>query len=185
MKTAFKFRIYPTNQQEAELEYAIEVCRQLWNDALADRRNAWKEEGISRTYNRQAALLIIEKEHGRYSGVYSQVLQDVLRRLSKAFENFFRRVRERARKKGYPRFKRQYKSLTYPQSGFKLEGSRLNLSKISGGIRVFLHRGIEGAIKTCTIKKDGTGAWYVIFVTESEAPSKVKPQILEVGSPGL
>lgn len=176
MKTAYKFRIYPTNQQEAELEYALEVCRQLWNDALADRRNTWKEEGISRTYNRQAALLIIEKEHGRYSGVYSQVLQDVLRRLSKAFENFFRRVREGARKKGYPRFKSQYKSLTYPQSGFKLEGSRLNLSKISGGIRVFLHRGIEGAIKTCTIKKDGTGAWYVIFVTESEAPSKVKPQ---------
>ena len=82
MKTAYKFRIYPTNQQEAELGYALEVCRQLWNDALADRRNAWKEEGISRTYNRQAALLITEKEHGRYPGVYSQVLQDVLRRLS-------------------------------------------------------------------------------------------------------
>ena len=121
MKTAYKFRIYPTNQQEAELEYALEVCRQLWNNALADRRNAWKEEGISRTYNRQAALLIIEKEHGQYSGVYSQVLQDVLRRLSKAFENFFRRVRERARKKGYPRFKSQYKSLTLQARRLKAE----------------------------------------------------------------
>jgi len=91
MKTAYKFRIYPTNQQEAELEYAqyaLEVCRQLCNDALADRRNIWKiwkEVGISRTYNRQAALFIIEKEHGRYSGVYSQVLQGVLRRFSMSF----------------------------------------------------------------------------------------------------
>jgi len=175
MKTAYKFRIYVKKQQEARLNHTLEVCRHLWNDDLADRNNTWKEQGITRTYNQQAALLRIEKGQNRYPGVHSQVLQDVLKRLNRAFVNFFGRVREGAEKKGYPRFKSRYKSITYPQSGFKLEGSRLTLSKIPGSIRIFMHREIEGMIKTCTINKDGTGAWYVIFVTESEAPSKVKP----------
>jgi len=72
---------------------------------LADRNNTWKEEGITRTYNQQAALLIIEKGQNRYPCVHSQVLQDVLKRLNRAFVNFFGRVREGAEKKGYPRFK--------------------------------------------------------------------------------
>lgn len=176
MRTARKFRIYPNKRQEAQLDQTLEVCKHLWNDALADRKNAWEQEGISRTYEQQAELLRIEKENGRYDGIHSQVLQDVLRRLKKAFDNFFRRVQEGAKEKGYPRFKSQYKSITYPQSGFKLEGSRLTLSKIEGSIRVFKHRELEGKIKTCTIKKDGTGAWYVIFVTETETPAKIEPQ---------
>ena len=57
-----------------------------------------------------------------------------------------------------------------------MEGTKLTLSKIPGSIRVFKHRDIEGSVKTCTIKKDGTGAWYVIFVTESEDPVKVEPE---------
>jgi putative transposase len=176
MKAAYKFRLYPTKQQEAMLDLTLETCRHLWNDALADRKNAWERDGITRTYNQQAELLRIEKENGRYAGIHSQVLQDVLRRLKKASDNFFRRVREGAKEKGYPRFKSQYKSITYPQSGFKLEGSRLTLSKIEGSIRVFKHREVEGKIKTCTIKKDGTGAWYVIFVTEQENPAKLEPK---------
>ena len=175
MRTAYKFRIYPNKQQKAILDHTLEGCRHLWNDALADRKNAWEQEGISRTYEQQAELLRIEKDNGRYAGIHSQVLQDVLRRLKKAFDNFFRRVQEGAKEKGYPRFKSQYKSITYPQSGFKLEGSRLTLSKI-GSIRIFRHRELEGKIKTCTIKKDGTGAWYAIFIAEIETPAKVEPK---------
>lgn len=142
MKTAYKFRIYVKKQQEARLNHTLEVCRHLWNDALADRNNTWKEEGITRAYNQQAALLRTEKGQNRYPGVHSQVLQDVLKRLNRAFVNFFGRVREGSEKKGYPRFKSRYKSITYPQSGFKLEGSRLTLSKIPGSIRIFMHREI-------------------------------------------
>lgn len=78
--------------------------------------------------------------------MFSQVEQDVLRRLKKAFNNFFRRVREHAKEKGYPRFKAEgrYNSFTYPQSGFKLEGTRLTLSKIPGAVvnlrEEFLHK---------------------------------------------
>jgi putative transposase len=119
---------------------------------LEDRKNAYDRCGTGVNYNQQAEQL-------KYLnlGIYSQVAQDVLRRLDKAFQNFFRRVKNGDKKAGYPRFrgKNRYDSFTYPQSGFKiLENGRLNLSKI-GNIRIFLHREIEGKIKTCTIKRDG------------------------------
>jgi putative transposase len=177
MKIAYKFRIYPNKAQESKLDLTLEVCRQLWNLALDDRKTTWKQEHKGRSYEDQCSLLTIEKKYDlHFSSVYSQVLQDVLKRIKKAFDNFFRRCREGAKKKGYPRFKNkgQYKSITYPQSGFKLDGARLILSKIPGSIRVFKHREIEGTIKTCTIKRDGTGAWYVIFVAETTTKESIK-----------
>jgi putative transposase len=70
----------------------------------------------------------------------------------------------------YPRYKGkgQYDSLTYPQAGFSVtHDHRVCLSKI-GSIKVKLHRKIKGAIKTCTIKREGY-AWYIIFACEVEA----------------
>jgi putative transposase len=95
--------------------------------------------------------------------VFSQVLQDVIKRVDKSFKNFFNGF-------GYPRFqgRNRYNSFTYPQSGFGLEDGKLNLSKI-GNIRIIQHREIEGKIKTCTIKKD-IDQWYVTFSCEIETP---------------
>jgi len=176
MKTAYKFRMYPNKQQEAVLDLTLEICRHLYNVALADRKNAYEVEGISRTYEDQAAMLTAEKKEGYFNGVFSQVLQDVLRRLDKSFKAFFRRVKA-GEEPGYPRFKGQgwYKSFTYPQVGFKLEGSKLALSKI-GSIRIFKHREIEGKIKTCTIKKDNLGHWYAILVSEMEDVPEIEPK---------
>jgi transposase len=63
MKTAYKFRIYPTKQQEARLDLTLETCRHLYNVALADRKNAYEIEGISRSYEDQAAMLTAEKKN--------------------------------------------------------------------------------------------------------------------------
>ena len=177
MKTAYKFRIYPNKQQQAVLDVTLETCRHLWNNALADRKNTWDQDHQNTSYEDQAAILTLEKQHNPYlKGVFSQAEQDVLRRLKKAFDNFFRRCREHAKEKGYPRFKAKgrYSSFTYPQSGFKLIGTRLTLSKIPGTIRTFVHRDIEGRIKTCTINRDGTGCWFVIFTTDREDPVKLE-----------
>ncbi|HSD57139.1 MAG TPA: RNA-guided endonuclease TnpB family protein, partial [Methanotrichaceae archaeon] len=108
--------------------------------------------------------------------VFSQVLQDVLRRQDKSFKAFFRRVKA-GEKPGSPRFKGQgwYKSFTYPQAGFKLEGSKLTLSKI-GSIRIFNHREVEGKIKTCTIKKDKIGHWHAVLVSEVEDVPLIEPK---------
>jgi transposase len=56
MMKAFKFRMYPNKAQTAILEDTLETCRHLWNTALADRKNTYKETGKSRTYNQQAAM---------------------------------------------------------------------------------------------------------------------------------
>ena len=133
MKTAYKFRMYPNRQQEAILNLTLETCRHLYNLALSDRKNAYEADGISRTYEDQAAILTVERKNGNFSGVYAHCLQDVLRRLDKSFKAFFRRVKA-GEEPGYPRFKGQgwYKSFTYPDSetGYKLQGSKLTLSKI-------------------------------------------------------
>jgi putative transposase len=177
MRTAYKFRIYPTKQQEAHLDLTLETCRHLYNLALADRKNAYEQEGISRSYEDLAAMLTIERKNGNFNSIYAHCLQDVLRRLDKSYKAFFRRVKA-GEEPGYPRFKGKgwYKSLTYPDSetGYKIEGSKLTLSKI-GSIRIFKHQEVEGKIKTCTIKKDRLGHWYAIFVTEIEDTGRIEP----------
>ena len=94
-------------------------------------------------------------------------MQDVLRRLDKAFAAFFRRIRN-GEKPGYPRFQGQgrYDSFTYPQSGFTLNGKVLTLSKI-GDLKVRVHRALQGTIKTVTIKRE-VNQWYVTFSCEVE-----------------
>jgi putative transposase len=179
MRTAYKFRIYPNKQHSATLDMTLEACRHLWNNALEDRKVNWELNGITRSYEDQAAILTGEKKrNAELYSVGAHVLQDVLRRLKKAFDNFFRRVKAHEKKKGYPRFKAKgrYDSFTYPDSGFKLNGSRLTLAKIPGTIRTFVHRPVEGKVKTCTLKRDGRGAWFVIFSTEQEDPVKLEPR---------
>lgn len=132
MKTAYKFRMYPNRLQEAQLDLTLETCRHLYNRALADRKNAYETEGISRSYEDQAAMLTVERKNGNFLGIYAHCLQDVLRRLDKSFKAFFRRVKA-GENPGYPRFKGRgwYKSFTYPdtETGYKMEGSKLTLCK--------------------------------------------------------
>jgi len=154
MKTAYKFRVYPNRQQDAILDWTLDTCRHLYNNALADKKTAYGNGGISRSYEDQAAILPAEKKTNQnLKTIFSRVLQEVLRRLDKAFKNFFRRVKA-GENPAYPRFKGKgwYKSFTYPQSGFKLDGSKLTLSKI-GSIKIFMHREIEGRFKTCISRK--------------------------------
>jgi putative transposase len=177
MKMAYKFRMYPNRQHETILDLTLDMCRHLYNNALADRKIAYGNEGIRRSYDYHATHLTDEKKTNPYlKTVFSQVLQEVLRRLDKAFKNFFRRVKA-GENPGYPRFKGKgwYKSFTYPQFGFKLDGSKLMLSKI-GSVRIFIHREIEGKIKTCTIKKDNLGKWYAVLVSELEDISSIEPK---------
>lgn len=165
---SYKFKISPSKAVQTRFEQTLDLCCELYNGALQERRDAWKLNRISINYHIQRAQLPdIKLIRPEYDDVYSQVSQDVLRRLSKAFDNFFRRVK-RGEKPGHPRFKARsrYDSFTYVQSGFKIVGDKLILSKI-GSVRIKQHRPIEGTIKTCTIKRE-TNGWYVVFACETE-----------------
>jgi putative transposase len=136
---------------------------ELYNSALEERRAHYQMRHTGIGYTRQAAELAeIKASFPAYQDIYSQVLQDVLRRVDKTFAGFF------GEKSGYPRFKStsRYRSFTYPQSGFALAGNVLTLSKI-GDLRVRLHRPMQGQVKTCTIKHD-VDQWYVTFSCEVE-----------------
>jgi putative transposase len=111
----------------------------------------------------------IKEIRSELNAVHSQVLQDVLRRLDKAFDAFFRRVKA-GEKPGFPRFRsraRNY-SFTYSQSGFAIEHGKLRLSKI-GKVKIKLHRPVEGKIKTLTITRTSTGKWFACLTVEAPA----------------
>ncbi len=168
VRKAFRYRCYPTPAQADTLTWALDRCRELYNAGLEERREAYRMCGVSVGYlQQQNQLPTIKEDRPEYKQIGSQVLQDVLRRLDKAFAAFFRRVKEGHPTPGYPRFKGRYRynSLTFTQAGWKMD-TRLHLSGV-GAIRVKLHRPIEGAIKTVTIKRD-VDHWYVTFSCEVE-----------------
>ena len=163
MHKTFKYRLYPTKRQAETLGFHLDLCRELYNAAIQERRDAWKITRVSVGFNQQAAQLSeIKSDRPEVASVYSQVLQDVLRRVDKNFQAFFRRVKIGGAP-GFPRFRpaSRYDSLTYPQLGFALETNRLKLSKI-GHIKIKLHRAVEGKIKTLTLKREA-GRWYACF----------------------
>ena len=172
LEKTYKFRLYPTKKQWEKLDWTVEVCRHLYNSCLIDRKNFYQRNGIGLSRVSQQEILRRDKDRVEFlHDVYSQVLQEVLFRLDKAYQNFFRRIKLKkegrwGRKVGYPRLKGQnrYDSITYPQyGGFQIlnGGKKLKLSKI-GAIRMRMHRQIEGQIKQCTIRKD-VDRWYACF----------------------
>jgi putative transposase len=174
MRRAFKYRLYPTRDQERRLHGWLGLCRQLYNAALEERREAWKQ-GVSITFADQSRQLPeIKKLRPECAQVYAQVFQNVLVRLNETFQRFFERVK-RGDKPGYPRFKNRdrYRSLTWPQApGFSLRGAKhLRLSGI-GELRIKLHRPVEGRPKTCTVKSEA-GKWYAAFSCDDVKSSKV------------
>ncbi len=180
MIKAFKYRIYPNRAQRENINKTISLCQQLYNSALEHRICLYKHGGININYYDQAAeLKELKQVLPEYKTVYSQVLQDVLKRLDKSYQNFFRRVKQ-GETAGFPRFQsyKRYNSFTYPQSGFSLSGSHLQLSKI-GNVKVKLHRPVEGKMKTCTIIRKND-KYYVCFSCEVE-PQAIPLTYQDVG----
>ena len=180
----YKYKLYPTKTQKQVMHETTFICSLVYNQCLAQRKEAWEKEKKSITcYNQIKELPALKEKDERYQSIYSQVLQDTVKRVDKAFKNFFRRVKA-GDTPGYPRFKsaRRYDSFTYPQSGFKLNGKKLSLSKI-GDVKIKLHRPIEGKIKTLTICRQADG-WFACFSCEVESnplPSTGKDVGVDVG----
>lgn len=186
MRKAFKYRLYPTKPQVKDLERTLELCRELYNAALQERRDAYKKAGKSvGLYQQKRYLPQIREELPQYKRVHSQVLQDVIHRVDKAFQGFFRRLKAKKGKAGYPRFKGKgrYDSFTFPQAGatgvkLQKDGKRVLIYGI-GSVKIKLHRPLEGRVKTATIKREGEH-WYIVFVCEVE-PRPLPPNDQAIG----
>lgn len=149
MRKSFKYRLYPTKPQARDLERTLELCRQLYNAALQERRDAYRKAGKAvGFYEQKRHLPVIRRDLPEYKGIHSQVLQEVIQRVDRAFQGFFRRVKQ-GQKPGYPRFKGKgrYDSFTFPQAGstgVKVQegGKRVFIHGI-GSVKVKLHRPLE------------------------------------------
>jgi putative transposase len=179
VRKTFKYKLKPTPEQERGLELILMRCRWLYNDALEHHKTTWERgQGRSVTrYEQEAELKDIRATFPEYAAIHSHVLQDVLARLDKAFQAFFRRVKSGA-KAGYPRFhgRDRYNSFTYKEFGNGATLDRgtdngfLVLSKI-GRLALRWSRPLEGTPKTVTISREADG-WYACF---SCADVPVKP----------
>jgi putative transposase len=117
MRRAYRYRLYPTKSQVTLLEQTLELCRWVYNDTLALRKNAWEQEQRSISlYETNKILTQWKQDRPELKQVYAQTLQNVQVRVDLALKAFFRRVKS-GEAPGYPRFKGKgrYDSFTYPR----------------------------------------------------------------------
>ncbi len=163
VRKTFKEKLRPTPAQEQALDEVLWRCRTLYNVALEQRITAWQRCHVSVSrYDQEAELKAIRAEMPEYAALHSHLLQDVLARLDKTYQAFFRRVKA-GEKAGFPRFKgrTRWHSFTFKEygNGARLDNGFLVLSKI-GRISVHWSRPLEGTPKTVTISKEADG-WYM------------------------
>jgi putative transposase len=165
LRRAYKYKLKPTSAQERQLEEVLWRCRTLYNTALEERITAYRRCGVTLTaYEQQAELPELKAAFPEYATIHSQVLQDVLARLDKTYQAFFRRVKA-GQTPGFPRFqgRNRYHSFTYKQFGHgaHLDNGFLVLSKI-GRVAMRWSRPLEGTPKTVTLSREADG-WYAVI----------------------
>jgi len=195
VRRTFKYILKPTKLQRFALERIIEQCRQLYNAALAQRIWAYRIDGKGLgLYDQYKELTELRAADQAFSDVSVTAQRSALRRLDKAYENFFRRVKENHPKPGFPRFrgKERYDSFgigrVLPQNE-QDRHAHLRVPNV-GLLRFKLHRRLRwkewGAkknedgraveVKNTELKRDARGRWYVCFSCDvGPAPAPREP----------
>ena len=168
----YKFRIYPNRTQEKLINRTLGCARFVFNHFLAVRRDEWKANHNSLTYVKTSKLLTDLKkreETAWLSEVDSMALQESLRNLDRAFQNFF------AKRARYPRFKSKHShSQSYrtrnQTNGIRIIEKRIKLPKI-GLVRIKQSRDFDGRILSATVSRAASGKYYVSLCVEAEKES--------------
>ncbi|MGV8085591.1 MAG: RNA-guided endonuclease InsQ/TnpB family protein, partial [Candidatus Bilamarchaeum sp.] len=156
---SWKYRLYPKKNQHSVLEQQLCESKNLWNKLLEYIKDYYQ---TNTKFPTKGQLFKLVKD----AKLYSQVAQNIAVRLYNSIQLMLKK-RKLGQKAGFPRFKsiERVKSFTYPQSGFKLFNKDIQLSKI-GKIEIRKHRDLVGEIKTLTIKREASGKWFAIFISE-------------------
>lgn len=189
MYRTYKYRIYPNKSQRTRLENQFSMCRHLYNWSLQERKETYETEGKSITCNQQKkSLPNLKKDRPWFKGIHSQVLQDCLQRLDKAYQQFFRGVKNKEKKPGFPKFKKrgEWTSVTYPQfhsRPFAQNGNiYIQIPKVDK-IKLTYYRDVpqDIEIKTLTIKKEGD-KWFACFLVDTKtSPPEPKQDLPPIG----
>lgn len=172
----YKFRIYPSKTQEILIHRTLGCVRFVFNHFLAVRRDEWKVNRNPLTYVKTSRLLTDLKkreETAWLSEVDSMALQEALRDLDHAYENFF------AKRARYPRFKsKRSHSQSYrtrnQSGGIRIEGNRIKLPKV-GFVKIKQSREFVGRILNATVRRAASGKYFISLCVETEKESLLRP----------
>lgn len=182
----FRYRLFPSAAQAAQLEAMLGAFCDLYNAALHERIDCWRKTGRSLRYADQAReLKAVRAVDEQLAGYSFTACQQLLRRVDKAFAAFFRRVKAGERP-GFPRFKPKHRfdaiefrvgdGLTVKKDG------RIGLVGLPAPIKVRRHRPVpEGAKLGTAIVSRSAGQWYVSFLAELPEPQPVERPFAPVG----
>ena len=171
----YKFRIYPNKTQENLINRIIGSCRFVYNHFLAVRRDQWKANHKSVTYIQTASMLTDLKRREETCWLKeadSMALQEALKNLDKAYQNFF------AKRAKYPRFKSKHNhSQSYRTrnqgNGIRFVDKKLKLPKI-GLVKIKQHRTFEGRILNATVSRTASGKYFVSLCVELDKETLLK-----------
>src|SRR3990167_1302014 len=175
IKRAYRFRFYPTREQEMLLARTFGCVRFAYNRMLRLRTDAWFKEQKRVGYHETSAILTTLKQEPEYAWlneVSSVPVQQALRHLQTAFTNFF------AKRARYPSFKSKHdkQAAEYTASAFKWNGKALKLAKMDAPLAITFSRTIPKAAKltTATVTKDAAGRYFVSMLCDDEVSAKRK-----------
>ena len=169
-----RYRLLPLKCQHRALERLCASQRELYNAALEERIDCYRKTG---TYIDQCKALTECRHELPEMGEHPANLQRwTLKRLDAAFQGFFRRLKARKGKAGFPRFrgKGRWEAFGFNEfSGIRFDGKRLRFTGMPGGLKVHLHRQLpeRADIRSCVFRHDGSG-WFVCLQIAVPAPEK-------------
>lgn len=168
VEKAYKFRFYPTELQKIDLDKTFGCCRYIYNYFLGAKDQVWKEERVQLSYADCSSLLKYLKIQNEWLKEVSSVcLQQTLRHLDRAFQNFF------GKKTQFPSYKKKNstQSATYMKNAFRFSDGKLYLAKQEEFLDIRWSRKFQGEISSITITKDTSGRYFVsILVREEVVP---------------
>jgi len=204
MRTAYQYKLRPTKKQTVEFDRWLSLLCSQYNYLLADRFN-WYEQNRSPVnacplicylpelrenpdyFSQKKTLPQLKKTHPWYSEIYSQVLQDVVKRVKVTFDRFLKGD-SNGKRSGRPRFKarNRYRTFTYPQmkEGVR-QGNLINLPMF-GKVKVILHRQIPDGfkIKTASVTKKADGYYLTLSLEDATVP-EIKPDFNPYSMTGI
>ncbi|MEX2542456.1 MAG: transposase [Trueperaceae bacterium] len=167
-RKVYRFRVDPTPAQAEQMYSMAGAKRFVFNWALARRKDHYAEhgEGLSaKVLSAELTALKKQPDSEWLKGVDSQLLQQALRDVDRAFQNFFDK---RGR---FPRFKskrREIPSFRIPQR-VKVEAGKVYVPKV-GWVKARQSQPVDCPTKSATFKRDATRRWYVTLTAEFEMP---------------
>lgn len=175
MEKAYKFRLYPTAEQELLIQRTFGCCRFVFNKYLAMRKDAYEQRGETMNYNGCSAhMTTLKNELPWLREVDATALQSALKSLDFAYQNFFRRVKQGGNP-GYPKFKskhdhrKSFKSKRVGNNVAVADGA-VKLPKL-GHVHCAVSKQIEGRILSATVSQNPSGKYFVsLCCTDVEIP---------------